>query len=529
LWGTLPRVFDRACEYYSERTAIIDGDRRLSYAEMQTWSNRIALALKTAGVLKGMRVGLLMPNCLEFIPAMHGIWKAGAAIVQMAARSTVSDLIFFLKSSNASALIYHAKFDEHIAEIRHQLPSIQRFICVESAGITTSKTESLRPALSGRWQELDFSEIVTHGLSSGEVSDVEASDAAFIAFTSGTTGRPKGVVQNHETWSHYSITAGLEIGDIRPGEIFVHGGALTHFTQSFVMPTFLRGGINVILPSLDPGVLLDAIEREQATAMATVPTALNTLLDHAEQTEGQLSSLRTVVYAGSPMSPSSLQRAIKVLGQIFVQTYAGTEQGYVTYLAREDHEPASPRLASAGRPLFQVEVSIRDAEGTPLPQGALGEVWTKQKGQMLRYADVDIERQRRGSTWVQTGDVGYLDESGYLYLVDRLKDMIVTGGINVFPRQIETILEDHPAITQCAVIGVPDPKWGEAVKALVVRQDKTQVSAQELQELVKQQKGSVWAPKSVEFVPSLPLTPSGKVDKKTIRAPYWEGLDRQIN
>jgi acyl-CoA synthetase (AMP-forming)/AMP-acid ligase II len=530
MWGTLPRVFDRACGFYPGRTALIEADRRMSYAEMFGWANKIGNGLISLGVSHGDRVGLLMPNCLEFVPAMHGIWKAGAALVQLAARASVDDLVLFLRTSEATTLIYHGHFDDEVSLLRAQLPGLRRFIRL-AAGNDAAPADPEQTAQIHA--DLDYEEVFASASSLPPKMVVEETDLAFVAFTSGTTGLPKGVLQTHKTWSHYSITAGLDIADIRPGEVFAHGGALSHFTQSFLMPTFIRGGTNVLLPSLDPDLLMEVIERERVSATAVVPTVLKMLVEHPGRAQAELSSLRTVVYSGSPMSPDALRRAIDVFGQIFVQTYAGTEQGYVSCLRKEEHCPDRPeiagRLASAGRALFPVDISIRDESGTALPPGTTGEIWTAQTGQMTGYVDPDLDEHGLREGWVYSGDIGYLDEAGYLYVVDRKKDMIVTGGINVFPRQVEDILATHPTVDRCAVIGVPHPKWGEAVKAVVVLSNTAPIPPQELIELVKQRKGGAWAPKSIDFVESLPLTSSGKIDKKALRSPFWVGRQRQVN
>ncbi|MFI0351308.1 AMP-binding protein [Actinomadura sp. 9N407] len=519
MWGTLPRIFDRACSYYADRTALVDGERRLTYTEMHDWANRVGNALVRLEVGKGDRVGLLMPNCLEFIPTMCGIWKAGAAITQMPTRASAEDFHYYLDDVQASTLIYHEAFDEAVAQIRDRLPGLQHVIRL-SAG----------DPLPGA---LDYDATLQRESASTPAIEPHVDDLAFVGFTSGTTGVPKGVLQTHATWSHYAVTAGLEIGDIRPGEVFAHAAPLTHFSQTFVMPTFMRGGTNVILPGFDLDLLLDTIEGEGVTATAVVPTIVYMLLDHPRRDKVDLSTLRTVVYAGSPMAPDGLRRALETFGPIFVQTYAGTEPGYMTCLRKEDHRLDSPewieRLASAGRPMYHVDLTIRDAAGHVLPPGEPGEICAAQPGQMVGYVDASRDAETMQDGWVRSGDIGYVDAAGFVFIIDRQKDMIVTGGFNVFPRQIEDLLITHPAVAQCAVIGVPDPRWGEAVKAVVVTKPGSDVSAEALIDVVKQHKGSVWAPKSIDFTDVLPTNPSGKIDKKSLRAPYWAGQRRQVN
>jgi acyl-CoA synthetase (AMP-forming)/AMP-acid ligase II len=527
MWGTMPEVFDRACLYYADREAIRDQGRSVTYRQMQRQANQIAWGLAALGVAPGDRVGLLMPNVLEFIPTQHGIWKAGAVLVQMPVRASAAIHRTHLEQTAATTLIYHAAYDEVASELAAGLPNLKTVIRVAPPG-------GAPPGAAPPAGAVDYAEHFGAQLQTAPTITVDEHDEAYVLFTSGSTGDPKGVVNSHFTWAHYSITAGLEIADTRPGEVFAHGAPLTHFTQIFVMPTFLRGGVNVMLPGLDAATLLDAIERDKITATAVVPTIVYLLLDHPRRATADLSTLCTMIYAGSPIAPDRLKEALAAFGPVFVQTYAGTEPGYVSCLRKEDHQvgdtTAIKRLSSAGRPIPYVKVSIQDEHDRPLPVGETGEICSKQLGQMLGYVDAarTIEALRDG--WVHTGDVGYLDGDGFLYIVDRKRDMVVSGGFNVFPRQVEDALLADPAVAQAAVIGIPHPKWGEAVHAVVVLRDgASTATAEGLIAGVKQKLGSVSAPKTIDFVAGLPVNPSGKVDKKALRAPYWSGRDRQVS
>jgi acyl-CoA synthetase (AMP-forming)/AMP-acid ligase II len=239
-----------------------------------------------------------------------------------------------------------------------------------------------------------------------------------------------------------------------------------------------------------------------------------------------------MIYAGAPIAPERLRQALDAFGPIFIQTYAGTEQGFVSCLRKHEHrtdgDTWTGRLASAGRALFPVQVSVRGEHDEDVPPGDTGEICTKQLGQMQTYLDPARNREALRDGWVYTGDVGQVDEDGFLYLVDRKKDMVVSGGFNVFPRQVEDVLSTHPAVANSAVIGVPHPKWGEAVLAIVVTKADLSVTEDELIDHVKSTLGSVAAPKSVVFADELPTNPAGKVDKKALREPYWQGRERQI-
>lgn len=518
MWGSLIGIFDRVCTDYAERIALEHGDRSWTYAEMRSRATAVAAGLHELGVGRGQRVGLLMPNCPEYFPTEYGVFESGAAAVPISWRAGIDDIRYGFASTEVTTVIYHESFDETIQSIRDQLPHLRHAIRLGSG------------AADGT---LDYDVVFGDRTATAPAIAFDPNSLALVQFTSGSTGEPKAVRQTHATLSHYFITAGMEVANSGFGERFLHVAPLTHFTQTFALPTFLRGGTNITVPALDMAGLLSTVQDKKVTATAVVPTILYMLLDHLQQIGPEtvdLSSLRTIVYAGSPMAPDRLRRALDIFGPIFTQTYAGTEPGYLSCLRKEDHRLDAPELlSSAGRPFYHVDLAIRDEAGQDLPAGAVGEIWSHQAGQMAGYLDSTRDAEAIRDGWVRSGDLGYLDEHNYLYLVDRVKDMVVTGGFNVFPRQVEDVLSEHPAVALCAVFGIPDSRWGEAVKAVVVLRPDAEASEDELIQLVKQRKGGVWAPKSVEFAEVLPLTATGKVDKKSLRAPYWAGRQRQVH
>ena len=306
----------------------------------------------------------------------------------MPARASRNDFRYFLNTTESTILVYHDSFEPALDSITADCPTVRTIIRLGSAA----------PPLG----VVDYAAMLAAVEPSPPGVQISGDDLAFIGFTSGTTGIPKGVLQTHATWLHYAVTAGLEIGDTRPGEVFAHGAPLTHFSQTFLMPTFMRGGTNVVLPGLDVDTLLTAITTHHVTATALVPTIVYLLLARDDIDNFDLSSLRTVIYAGSPMSPAQLDRALHVFGPVFVQAYAGSEPGYISCLRKEDHVITTSadrkRLASAGRPMYHVDIGIRDDLGATVAPGEPGEIWVRQDGQMVGYLDsaLDAETIRDG-------------------------------------------------------------------------------------------------------------------------------------
>jgi fatty-acyl-CoA synthase len=307
---------------------------------------------------------------------------------------------------------------------------------------------------------------------------------------------------------------------------------LSHAGSSLFVPLQLQGAVMFVLPTFEAGAVLEAIERHRITTTMLVPSMIYALLDHPRFAETDLSSLQTVFYGASAISPARLQEAITKLGPIFVQFYGQTEAPMtVCVLRKEEHDVNDlERLASCGRPLPWVPVALLDDDGNKVPRGRLGELCVRGPLVMKGYwnkPEETAEAFEHG--WLHTGDVCREDEDGFFTIVDRKKDMIVSGGFNIFPREVEDVISTHPSVAAVAVIGVPDGTWGEAVKAVVVPRAGQTIDEGELIELVKQRKGSHHAPKSIDIVDSIPVSAVGKPDKKALRARYWAGADRLVH
>jgi fatty-acyl-CoA synthase len=298
---------------------------------------------------------------------------------------------------------------------------------------------------------------------------------------------------------------------------------LSHAGAAMFLPTLLKGGTMLVLPGFDPVGVMQAIQDYRINCMLLVPTMVYALLDHPRFGEFDLSSLETVFYGASAISPSRLKEAIERIGPVFSQFYGQAEAPMaVTLLRKRDHDVNDlRRLASCGRPTPWVHVELLDTNNNPVADGEPGEICVRGPLVMDGYRDnAELTAQTFSGDWLHSGDVAVRDPGGFLRIIDRTKDMIVSGGFNIYPREIEDVLSQHPAVAQVAVIGVPHPKWGEAVKALVVLRPGQQVETQLLIDLVAANKGSFQAPKFVEFIAAIPLTAIGKPDKKALRAQF---------
>jgi fatty-acyl-CoA synthase len=309
---------------------------------------------------------------------------------------------------------------------------------------------------------------------------------------------------------------------------------LSHAAAAFFIPVLQKGGAFYVMQGFSPDDFFNMVKEHQITCTMLVPVMLYFLLDSPRSTDGSMDSMETIFYGASPMSPARLTEGLEKWGQVFYQFFGQSECPMViANMGRKDHDLSKPeRLSSCGRPSPWVHLALLDNENNPVPEGEPGEICVRGPLVMKGYKDMPEQTAEAfAGGWLHTGDVGKLDKDGFLYIVDRTKDMIVTGGFNVFPREVEDVMATHEAVGQVVVIGVPDEQWGEAVKAVVVLKPGFEASdeiAGAMQALVKDAKGSVQSPKTIDFVDAIPLTPVGKPDKKAVRAQYWEGSDRGV-
>ncbi len=354
-------------------------------------------------------------------------------------------------------------------------------------------------------------------------------DLATLNYTGGTTGKSKGALRTHREYGGFAaaILADFEIPEAAR---YLTVAPISHVAGTKVLPTLMRGGTVHMLKGFDPEAVLATIARERINFTLFVPTMIYVLLDHPALDRTDLSSLELLLYGASAMSPSRLVEGIARIGPVFSQLYGQTECYPVSVLRKADHDQKTPELfLSCGFPIAACEVKILDNDDQEVKTGDAGEICVRAPHVMAEYwkrPDITAETLKNG--WLHTGDIARKDERGYMFILDRKKDMIVSGGFNIFPREVEDVLSQHADVAQVAVVGIPDEKWGEAVTAIVVPREGANPNPDELINLVKTRKGSAHAPKQIQFVKQLPMTGVGKVDKKVLRASFWSGRDRMV-
>ena len=504
---------------FPKKIALIMGGERYTYEQMNAESNRIAHALINKGVGEGLRVGILEKTSARSIQAFFGVAKSGAASVMINNLLRPRELEFILQDCEPSILFLGESFIDAVAAIRQKLPFIEQFISLGMRGKGIVSFEE--------WVE---------GSSSANPDRKIRGEAIFnLLYTAGTTGIPKAAIY---TYSHFwqnllstvIDTPGQGYDDIWLGPVpLYHIGGLATVIRAFLMSNTL-----VLRDSFDPEAYLQILEKERVTILYAYPTMIHAVVHHPEAKEHDYSALRLVIFGGSAMPLPTLERAFEVFGCDFLQRYGATEccGSGISVLTPQDHRRAMEggerdrrRLTSAGRPTLGTLVKIVSEEGVELTQpGEMGEIVAKLNAPMEGYwRRPEDTKETLKDGWLYTGDVGMKDEDGYLYILDRKKDMIISGARNIYPREIEEILHTLPAILEAAVIGVPDEYWGESVKALVVLRGGMKATEEEIITFCKENLASYKKPRSVEFVPSLPKNPGGKIEKKELKRQYGKG------
>ncbi len=514
------RLISWAAAQHGTRPSLVFRDRSYDHLEVESRSNRFAQALIALGLQPGERLAVLLENSVESLDSLFGAEKAALTCVALNARHTLVEHLDILADAQAHAVLVGPQFGDlaqaFAAAAGSQLPDLR---CVLGLGLQAP-------------QVTDFNAAIAAAPAHAPAIDIGPEHLMRIAYTSGTTGKPKGVAYSLERWqarlvNHFlAMEYGLSVDDA-----MLHVGPLTHAAGVYLFPCFLRGARNVIQDRFDPASLLAAIERERITHLMLVPTMMSRLVEAIEGgAKADLSSLKRIHYGTAPTPVSLIRRAQKVFGPILRQQYGMTEAVQpLTVLYPHEHlgdseDGADDPIGSCGRPSANVRIVLRDAQGRELPPGEVGEVTIAHEGaakvQLWRRPALMAEAVRDG--WYYSGDLGRFDSHGFLHIVGRNKDMIISGGFNVYAREVEDALDSHPAVLESAVLGLPDAEWGEIVAAVVVLRQGSGADAQALQTHCSARIAGYKKPRRVVFVEALPRNLAGKVLKAGLCARFDE-------
>ncbi len=515
-------IVRRQALWNPRKEATVFGEEISTYATLDERSERLLAALNGLGLRKGDRVATLSDNCGRYVEVVAACAKGGLIVVPINPRLTAPEVAFILQNSAAAVLMASRVYRDVIDDARPTAPDLRNIYYLE---------EDDGPEAYGAF--------VAAARDTPEPVEVEPSDSLFISYTSGTTGSPKGALMTHHNLIinaanvalHCEMSAATRALVVMPQST---GGCNHHI----VVPTLFVGGTLVVLDArnFEPGRFLGAIQSNRITHVQLVPTMIYRLLDYAQFDEFDISSLTMLGYGSAPMAIERLKEAIARFGPILVQTYGQTEAGSMAVCMTKQHHIDALEagelgiFGSSGRPINTVDVRIVDEDGRDVPVGEMGEAIFRGDTIMREYwnaPEATAAALRDG--WLHTGDVVRADEAGFIYHVDRKKDIIISGGVNISAREIEEIVYRHPGVRECAVIAVPDAHWGESVKAVVSVRDGHTVTADEVMQLCKSNLASFKCPRSVDFVDEFPKSGMGKILKRELKKSYWQDRDRMVS
>ena len=514
-----------ALKRHKDKPLLFLGDTTLTGSQLADRITQYIQAFEALGAGTGAAVGLLSLNRPEVLMIVGAGQTQGYRRTALHPLGSLDDHAYVLSDAGVTSLIIdpNPMFTERALGLLERVGSLKQILTI---GPVPDALAEVAVDLSAEAAKYSPRPLVA--------AEIPPDQIVGLTYTGGTTGKPKGVIMTAQTTSTMTSIQ-LSEWEWPENPRFLMITPLSHAGAAFFMPTVVKGGEMIVLSKFDPAEVLRVIEEQRITATMLVPSMLYALMDHPDSRTRDLSSLETVYYGASAINPVRLKEAIDRFGPIFAQYYGQSEAPMViTYLAKGEHD--EKRLTSCGRPTLLARTALLGEDGKPVPQGEVGEICVSGpllSGGYWKLPDATAETFRDG--WMHTGDLAREDEDGFWFIVDRVKDMIVTGGFNVYPREVEDVVAEHQAVAQVCVIGTPDEKWGEAVTAVVVLRedaprDQESVTAMtvEIQAAVKERKGSVQSPKQVVVVDALPLTGLGKPDKKAVRAKFWEGAGRAV-
>ena len=511
-------IISRCAEYHGDRLAVVWRDERLTFREVNERSARLANGLLALGVKKDDRIGSVLGNSPHYIETMFAKHKIGAVDVILSPRISTADLEYQINDAEIETLVVAHEYLPQIPE-RSRIPGVKNFVAVSGT--------------AEGW--LHYEKIIAEADAGEPEGEVDAREMGHIVFTSGTTGKPKGIMWARDS---YLLVARNILLDILPGlgpdDVFVGLQPIYHAVSSFVLPCWIRGATQIVTPDFDAEAVFPLIEKERVTVIKTIPTLINRYIAHPEVGNYDFKRVHSIIYGASPIATDKLKRAIQIFGSVFIQNYGQSEVPLtICCLKKEEHviegtpEEKAP-LASVGRPYTMVKLKVIGDDGNEVLPCTPGEIIVQSDHAMIGYLNRPEDTAAKlVDGWIHTGDIGRV-ENGYVYLMDRKGEMIISGGLNVYPTEVEQVLNEHPAVLEACVFGVPDEKWQEAVRAVVVLKPGADATEEGLIQFCKGRLAPYKKPQSIVFVDQLPKNAQGKVLRRELRAPYWASYTRPI-
>src|SRR5512136_871913 len=524
----LTETLAKALKLFPQKRAIVCGSKHWTYQEFCSRIHQLSRCLKRIGLKKDDKVAILHPNCHTFLEAYYAIPQIGAVSVPINYRLSPREIAFILQDSESRILIADSTLKNQIEPIQREIPAIERIFWTGENKVSDSAVDlNYESALAGA-DASPLPEPPTNG-----------EDTAQIYYTSGTTGRPKGVMLSHHNGATHALGTIAEI-HLTDRDVWIHVAPLFQLADAWATwAVTWVGGTHVLVREFDAKSVLGTIQREKVTLTNLIPTMLNLMVNDPDVGRFDYSSLRVLLSGGAPIAPEVVRKIVETFKCDYIQTYGMTETSpYLTLSILKEHltklsdEDQLRFKSKTGREFIGVNLKVVNEQGEEIKKDEkeVGEIIVK--GDIVTKGYWKLPEETKKSIkggWLYTGDMAVIDQEGYVTIVDRKKDMILTGGENVYSTEVENILYTHPAVLECAVVGVPDQKWGEAVKGIVVLKPSQRATEQEIIQFCKEKIAHYKAPKSIDFIEALPRTGSGKIHKKGLRDKYWEGYEKKVH
>jgi len=542
----LTETLAKAVKLFPRKRAIVCGDKHWTYQEFCGRVHQLSRCLKRIGIKKDDKVAILHPNCHTFLEAYYAVPQIGAISVPINTRLSPGEIAFILQDSESKLLIADSMFKNQLEPIRKEIRGIKKILWTgEDKGDSAPPDRLPKASARGRDRgnrsiDLNYEEALRQEDSDAlPAPPTDSEDIAQIYYTSGTTGRPKGVMLSHKNVTTHALGTIAEV-HLTDSDVWVHVAPLFHLADAWATwAVTWVGGTHVLVREFDARAVLETVQREKVTLTNLIPTMLNLMVNHPDTGKFDYSSLRVLLSGGAPIAPEVVRKIVETFKCDYIQTYGMTETSpYLTLSVLKEHLKKLSRedqlrfKSKTGREFIGVELKVVNEQGKEVKKDEkeIGEIIVK--GDIVTKGYWKLPEETKKSIkegWLYTGDMAVIDEEGYVTIVDRKKDIILTGGENVYSTEVENVLYMHAAILECAVIGVPDQKWGEAVKAIVVFKPGQKATEQEIIQFCKERTAHYKAPKSIDFIEALPRTGSGKIHKKNLRDKYWEGYEKKVH